>query len=278
MVILSAYFLVCFVVGAMSWALHWGAQAQVIVLVMGLSVFPLQKFLHKAPVRDLGFRRCTVGQLSLGLLLPILILGTVALADLVLGTAALQPLSILRNPFGGNQVASLGDLGTLLLLNAGILFLLEFVTEELMFRGYLLGKLLVLGEGRALLAASGVFGLWHLPIALWGVGFEPVRTTLYLLNMGLLGGVLCLLFLESRSLIPVAAFHGLWNSLEYNLFGFMDQRTVLAGASRVVFDPEEGCIGTLVLALVVLMLWSRRKQAVGAPLRKQARQTVVPAP
>ncbi len=144
------------------------------------------------------------------------------------------------------------------MLNGAILFVLEFVTEELMFRGYLLGKLAVLGEMKGLAIASALFGLWHLPIAVWGVGLDPVRTPLYIVNMMLLGALLGLLFLESRSLIPVAAFHALWNSIEYNLFGFMDQRALLVGNARVFFDPEEGCIGTIALGLTVVILLTRR--------------------
>ncbi len=255
------YFLICFGLSALSWALHWSAQAQVLVLLMGLSVFPLQKYLHKAPIRELGFRLCTLEQLARGIFLPLVILGFIALADLLLGAAHLVPWSDVKNPFTGSPVDGAWSLAELLLLNAGILFLLEFVTEELMFRGYLLGKLAARGEIRGLVLASLVFGAWHLPIAIWGAGFDPARTPLYIVNMTLLAAVLGLLFLESRSLIPVAAFHALWNTVEYNLFGFLDQKAILTGPSRVVFDPEEGCIGTVVLVGVAAALWARRYRA-----------------
>ena len=254
----ALYVLVCGILGSLSWALHWGPQSQLLVLLMGLVVFPLQKFVHKAPIRDLGFRRCTPAQAARGIILPIVILGLVAVIELLFGIAQLQPLTELHNPFSGSPVSTLWGLTWFLTLNGAILFVLEFVTEELMFRGYLLGKLVVFGEMKGLVFASVLFGLWHLPIAIWGVGLDPVRTPLYIVNMMLLGTVLGLLFLESRSLIPVAAFHALWNSLEYNLFGFMNQKALLVGNSRVVFDPEEGCIGTIALALLVTLLLIRR--------------------
>ncbi len=258
----TLYFSVCFVLGGLSWALHWGSQAQVLVLLMGLAVFPLQKFVHKRSIKELGFRACSPAQLAMGILLPLVILGLIGSFDILLGVAQLRPLADLNNPFTGAPVSSIGGLVWFLTLNGAILFLLEFVTEELIFRGYLLGKLLFLGELRGLALASGVFGLWHLPIAVWGIGLDPLRTPLYLVNMMLLGTVLGLLFMQSRSLIPVAAFHALWNSLEYNLFGFMDQRALLVGNSRVLFDPEEGFVGTvpLILAVALLLAWRYARQ------------------
>jgi len=268
----TLYFSICFVLGGMSWALHWGSQAQVLVLIMGLAVFPLQKFIHKGSIKELGFRACSPGQLAMGIILPLVILGLIGSFDILVGVAQLRPLADLNNPFTGAPVSSIGGLAWFLTLNGAILFLLEFVTEELMFRGYLLGKLLTLGEWRGLALASGVFGLWHLPIAVWGIGLDPLDTPVYLMNMMLLGAVLGLLFMRSRSLIPVAAFHALWNSLEYNLFGFMDQRALLVGNSRLLFDPEEGIVGTVPLILVValLMVW---RYAPGRNIEKRADAT-----
>jgi membrane protease YdiL (CAAX protease family) len=262
MITTTVYIVVVLVLGSISWALHWGPQSQALVLLMGLAVFPLQKFVHKAPIKDLGFRTCTLAQLARGILLPLVILGFVAAADLVFGAARLLPLTELRNPFTGSTITSLWDLVWFLSLNGVILFLLEFVTEELMFRGYILSKLTALGETRGLILASACFGLWHLPITVWGTGLDPMRTPVYLVNMTLLGATLGLLFLESRSLIPVAAFHGLWNSIEYNIFGFMDQKALLLGNLRVVFDAEEGCIGTLALAAIVVIMLAQRSRSI----------------
>jgi membrane protease YdiL (CAAX protease family) len=262
---LTLYVLVCGILGSMSWALHWGSQSQVLVLLMGLAVFPLQKFVYKAPIKDLGFRKCTPWQAAMGIVLPLVIIGLVALFDLLFGFAQMLPLTELHNPFNASPVSTIWGLTWFLALNAVILFVLEFVTEELMFRGFLLGKLVTLGEMKGLGIASILFGAWHIPIAVWGVGPDPVRTPLYIINMMLLGAVLGLLFLESHSLIPVAAFHALWNSLEYNLFGFLDQRALLIGSSRVLFDPEEGIIGTLfLLAAATVLIYRRRRVSIPA--------------
>jgi membrane protease YdiL (CAAX protease family) len=273
---LVLYFLVCFLFGSLSWALHWGPASQVLVLLMGLAIFPLQKYVHKATIASLGFRWCTWGQIARGLALPVILLGSAGLGDLISGTAEIRPLTALHNPFSGTQVSSISGLLGILALNGAILFLLEFVTEELMFRGYLLGKLLPLGELKALGISSMVFCLWHLPIAVWGAGFSTLRAPLYLVNMLLLGASLSLLFMESRSLIPVAAFHALWNSLEYNLFGFMDQQALFVGKSRVLFDPEQGFAGTVVLMLsVTFLLWRRHRSRRISEIQERAME--VPA-
>ena len=168
------YILFSFALGAMSWALHLGAQSQMLVLLMGLVVFPLQKFIHKAPIKELGFRFCSMRQLAKGIILPIAILSLVAISDLLFGVAHLRSLFELHNPFTASPVKNVWDLSAFLLLNGAILFLLEFVTEELMFRGYILGKLMTFGEFKALAFTSGLFGLWHLPIVLWGTGWDPI--------------------------------------------------------------------------------------------------------
>jgi|WetSurMetagenome_2_1015567.scaffolds.fasta_scaffold111491_1 membrane protease YdiL (CAAX protease family) len=255
---LTLYILISFLLGTLSWALHLGPQSQVIVLLLGLVVFPLQRFIHKAPMRDLGFRLPSVRALAGGIILPVVILGLVGISDLLFGVAQLRPLSVVHNTFTASPIGNVLDLVFFLFLNGAILFLLEFVTEELMFRGYILGKLAIFGESKSLIITSGLFCLWHLPIAIWGTGLDPIRTPAYLINMALLGTVLGLLFLESRSLVPVAAFHAIWNSLEYNLFGFMDQQSLFVGSSRVLFDPEEGCIGMIILACVAASMLVRR--------------------
>ena len=54
MITVIMYFLSCFCLGALSFALHWGASSQLLVLLMGLAIFPLQKWLHRGSLSDLG--------------------------------------------------------------------------------------------------------------------------------------------------------------------------------------------------------------------------------
>ena len=271
MLTIFIYFLICFSVACLSWALHWGPSAQAIALLMGLAIFLLQKFIHKVPLSHLGFRKCTWRQMLKGLTFPLAILGLITLVNLLLSAIQVLPLSETKNPFGGGTpMASLWEFLGFLAVYSAILFLLEFVTEELMFRGYLLGNLRSLEGLKGLWLASSVFGLWHLPIAIWEIGLDPLRTPLYVINMFLLGALLGLLFLESNSLIPVALFHALWNTIEYSLFGFANQLGLFVGSSRVNFDPEEGWIGTVVMILFTGVLLTRRRKGQNVDRNQQA--------
>jgi uncharacterized protein len=254
------YLIICILINCLAFILGLGSLGQILVLVMGLAVFLLQKFIHKDTLKNLGFRKCSLISLGKGFLLPISILGFISIINIFFGFAKFQSLSELKNPFnGGLAISTINDLLIFILINFLILFILEFFTEELLFRGYLLNKLIFnLSEIKGILISSFIFGLWHLPISIWLIGFDPIRTTIYIFNMFLLGSIFASLFLESKSLIPVAIFHALWNTLEYNLFGFANQTGFLTGANRIIFDPEEGIIGTVALLIWVGVLFSKK--------------------
>ncbi|MFZ1290899.1 MAG: CPBP family intramembrane glutamic endopeptidase [Melioribacteraceae bacterium] len=253
------YLLICILISCFSFIFVLGSYGQVLVLIMGLVVFPLQKFVHKDTLQNLGFRKCKFKNILKGFLLPIIILGLITLINILIGLVKIQSLGEIRNPFnGGAPISTLIDFSLFLFINFAILFILEFITEELLFRGYLLNKLtLIYGEMKGIFISSIVFGLWHLPISIWLIGFDSGRTFIYIFNMFLLGIVLALLFQESKSLIPVVIFHALWNTLEYNFFGFANQTGLLMGTNRIIFDPEEGLIGTFTLLLFIGFLYKK---------------------
>jgi membrane protease YdiL (CAAX protease family) len=265
MMIVAIYFLLCLFISAYAMASNLGPASQVLVLLMGLAILPLQKFVHKRPITDLGFRRCAWKYVLKAFAIPLLAVGAVAVLDLMFGVVHIESFYNLKiaNSFGVS-VASPSSLTVFILLTFAVLFLLEFVTEELMFRGYLLGKLRALGQLKGLWISSIIFGLWHLPIASWMIGLDPVRTPLHLINMTMLGVVIGLVFLESNSLIPAALFHALWNALEYSLFGFADQQRIFVGATRTLFDPEEGLVGTIVLLICASLMLAARRKARGS--------------
>ena len=139
MVAVIVCFLSCFCLGALSFALHWGASSQLLVLLMGLAILPLQMLLHRGPLSDLGFRRCSWLSVGKGIVFPAAILGLIALSSLTFGFGKATPLSNIKNPFhGGAPISNLWEFANFLAIYSLILFFLEFVTEELMFRGYLM--------------------------------------------------------------------------------------------------------------------------------------------
>lgn len=254
------YLLICILINSAAFIFEFGSLGQLLVLIMGLTVLILQKFIHKDYLKNLGFRKCGLVSMAKGLLMPITLLGVISIVNIFFGFAKIQSLNEIKNPFnGGLPISSLNDLLIFLLINFSILFLLEFFTEELLFRGYLLNRLSInLGEMKGIFISSIIFGLWHLPISIWLIGFDPIRTSIYIFNMFLLGSIFASLFLESRSLIPVAFFHALWNTLEYNLYGFANQTVLFTGTNRMLFDPEEGIIGTAVLLICTGFLFSKK--------------------
>jgi len=135
------------------------------------------------------------------------------------------------------------------------------ITEELAFRGYLITRLSKLGRMKALLYSSVLFGIWHIPPSILLLGSGVTRTAIYAVNIFLLGILFSYLFLESGSLIPSSIFHGVWNALEYTLFGYGNSQGVILGNSRILFDPEEGLVGTFVLLVFsIVVIWKIKKK------------------
>ncbi len=99
--------------------------------------------------------------------------------------------------------APISDLAQFLL--GALPFLLASMTEELFFRGYLLQTLLEgIGILPAVLVSSAVFGLIHYDLGGW----------MYILNAGLIGVLLALAYLKTRSLWSPIGLH-----FGFNLIG-----------------------------------------------------------
>lgn len=88
------------------------------------------------------------------------------------------------------------------------------LTEELLFRGYLFTRFERITENLwlSLVISSIFFVLIHVPIMLWGYGYDMsqgIRWSAFLLNQGLLIGVI---FAYTRSLPVVIGVHAVWNA------------------------------------------------------------------
>ncbi len=87
--------------------------------------------------------------------------------------------------------------------------------EELGWRGYLLPKLLFLGELRACLASGAIWGLWHAPVIVQGYNFprHPLAGVLIMtVGCALLGTILGWLRLRSGSVFTATLAHGTLNA------------------------------------------------------------------
>ena len=86
------------------------------------------------------------------------------------------------------------------------------ITEEILFRGLILGALeIAYGPGRAIMLSSLFFGLWHLKNIFWLTDHQLIHQMLY---TGLIfGPVAAVLALKTRTIWPGVILHYLNNLL-----------------------------------------------------------------
>lgn len=246
--IVIIYFLTCLVFITLGVLTRDPNLAQFFVLPIGLVALLFQKFIHKERIRDLGFRKCPWRKIGQSLIFPIIIIFLIFLADFIFGFVDEVTLSRMENPFIKVEAhVNVWALILIIAITAFLTFVATLITEELGFRGYMINRLIHLGPLKALLLSSALFGLWHIPPSLILLGSGVGRCVVYVFNIFLLGILLGYLFLESKSLFAPSLFHGVWNALEYTFFGYGNIQGVFLGTDRILFDPEEGLIGTAVL-------------------------------
>lgn len=232
------------------------------ILPIGLIAVLFQRYLHQQPIRRLGFRLPRPSYLLEAVLLPLGI--TAAVILLGISTGWLEPWSLDAVPhpldperMGISPFALIGVIALAALMTT----IVAFFTEELAFRGYLITRLRSEGEGRALLFSSILFGLWHLPPSLFFLHQGWTVRLVYFVDICLLAILLGSLFLRSGSILPCAVMHGVWNGLDYTLFGFGETAGVLQGSARVLFDMDEGLAGTVVLITAVALILLRHRSS-----------------
>jgi membrane protease YdiL (CAAX protease family) len=127
--------------------------------------------------------------------------------------------------------------------------------EEIGWRGYMLTRLIDAGVPRPVLASGVIWGVWHVPLFLWGgfvQGVPPLlATTLLLVLTPSLGYVLARMRLETGSVWPAVALHVTWNVTIQAGF-----QPLAAGASSQVWVGESGILTALVL-IVLAVIYSR---------------------
>jgi membrane protease YdiL (CAAX protease family) len=132
--------------------------------------------------------------------------------------------------------------------------------EEIGWRGYMLTRLIDAGVPRPILASGVIWGLWHVPLFLWGgfvQGVPPLLATALLMVLTpSLGYVLARVRLETGSVWPAVALHVAWNVTIQAGF-----QPLAAGASSQLWVGESGMLTALVL-IVVAVIYSRGRWTV----------------
>lgn len=196
-----------------------------LVREIGLAGFFSRRGWRFACVGMAGAAVLVLGSWSLGLLLGVVELDperSVAKALIVKATgeqppmpmALLAVLQLLNLPFG---------LAITAIAAAG---------EEIGWRGWLLPRLLPLGDGWALILSGVIWGLWHAPAILLGLNYEQRNLFgIMMMVVGCVGAGVSIgwLRLASGSLLPCVLAHASLNSFatyQSILFPPFDQRLV----------------------------------------------------
>jgi membrane protease YdiL (CAAX protease family) len=130
--------------------------------------------------------------------------------------------------------------------------------EEIGWRGFLLPKLMPLGQWKAILISGLIWGLWHAPTTLLhGYNF-PMHPYLGVLVMAagctLLGIIISWLYLSTRSPWVAALAHGAFNAVSGVVFFFLKPGfdTALGGSTL-------GLAGWIPMGLFIAWLvWTKR--------------------
>lgn len=142
-----------------------------------------------------------------------------------------------------------------------VLNLVVSTGEEFGWRGYMLGHMVDAGVPRPILVSSLVWGLWHVPLFLWGGlvhnGPPPLVTTaLLMVTTTALGYVLGRLTLDSGNVWPAVALHVVWNTVIQA--GFDPANT---GEDKALWIGETGILTVAVLVAVAVAY--RRRPRLG---------------
>ena len=168
----------------------------------------------------LGPRRFYLWALFLPLVLSIL----AGLVTVLFGLGHLDlNFTLIRASMAGSPNGDQVDPLVVLIAQIGIsIFLAPFFNvifalgEELGWRGFLLPKLLPLGQWRAILISGVIWGIWHAPAIVQGLNYPGYPVLGVFLMIGfcvLLGAILSWLYLETGSPWAPALGHGAVNAV-----------------------------------------------------------------
>ena len=240
----------------------------------GLAAMITTLFVEKQPFNSL--RLNTLGPkrfyLWAWLLPPVLTLLTLA-TTLLLGTGQFDPgLSMMRAALAkapaGTAIPAVEQVVFLQLVFAVTLApfinLLFALGEELGWRGFLLPRLLPLGQWPAILISGAIWGLWHAPTTLlYGYNFPQhpyLGVLVMLVGCTLLGGLLSWLYLNTRSPWVAALAHGAVNASPGLAIFFLKPGFDTAFGGSIL-----GLAGWIPMALFTAWLLQTKRLPVPAP-------------
>lgn len=157
---------------------------------------------------------------------------------------------------------------TEMLVSSWLFFVLVALCEEMMMRGYVLGRLLRtrLNKFLSLFISSVLFALIHI--------FNPNVALLPMINLVLAGMLLGVVFLYTRNLWFSISLHLFWNWIQGPILGFevsgttlgisilalgLPQQNIINGGS-FGFEGSIVCTVLMIIFIGAIILWFERKK------------------
>jgi membrane protease YdiL (CAAX protease family) len=206
---------------------------------------------------DVGVRVASTRFAVLSVVVPLILLAAAAGLDALLGSPARSPAVRVD---GGFDVAAVASMAVGLVGTVAVLWL-QAASEELGWRGYLLGRLMAAwGPWPGLLLHGALWGIWYAPVFVIGGGGGVARAASFVVTCALLGTLLGWLRLASGSILASAAS----NATLTLAAGLPVMLQGASSARSAIYEPA-GWIPLAVLLLVIAAL-GRLRDAVAVPV------------
>ena len=156
------------------------------------------------------------------------------------------------------------------LLLSWILMLLVALTEEIAFRGFVLGHLLAAGANRfvALFLSSALFSLMHI--------FNPNFSLIAFLNILLAGILIGSTYIYTRNLWFAIALHLFWNWIQGPILGYQVSGNNFTTSMLTLRMPEENvlnggafgfegsliCTVLMIVFTILIVWWGEKREAI----------------
>ena len=214
-----------------------------------LPLFPLAGifwYIGKYPRRSMGFVIGEWRHYCMALIHPITVLGLIAVISRAAGAIGVSTTGWGKTLFH----VALVSITT---------FIVVIITEEGFFRGWLWAALgrAGLNNRSVLIWSSLVFSLWHWSAVTLKTGFDipASQIPVFMVNVAVMGAIWGLMRLISDSVIVASLAHGLWNGVDYVLYGFGTRSGALGIRNTALFGPEVGILGLICNAVFLAALW-----------------------
>ena len=237
----------------------------------GLAALIVTVFISKEPFGNLGLNR--LGKFRYYLtawFLPPLLIALAILLSILIGTAKYDPEFTTMQTIA-DQSAQAGveiPLTTLILIQlvqglilGPIVNVFATIGEELGWRGFLLPKMLPMGEWKTLILGGVIWGVWHAPVILQGHNYpdHPVLGVLLMIIFCVfLSIIIGWIYMRTRSPWSAAIAHG-----SLNAWGGLAIVFLVPGFDTAFGGSIASLTGFIILALFISLLMFTKGLPVG---------------